>query len=410
MRRYLMISSDTHANPTTEQYRACLDPEHREAYDAFADATVRSRGVAHVFNVGGTEIDPFGVSVRAQWDKAMQESQTSAASSQAEVRMPELDREGVVGEVIFPVSQAPGEAPLLAGLSPAVGQTHALVVAGARAYNRWLADFCRQNRARSAGVAVMPPLTDVAAVVEEIRWAAKAGLRGGIMLSAMSLTNTDPELFLSHPRFEPVWAACEDLNMPLNCHVGAMPLDYGGSQGALWIYAHDNAAANHRAFWFLLWSGVFERHPRLKWVITENGGTWAVFALQRAEAAYEHRNPEAARAILPMRPSEYWARQCFVGASPPSGRGEVEARAILGTQNIMWGSDYPHREGTWPMTRQRLHNMFSGIPEAEVRDMVGLNAARVYGFDVAELEPVAQRIGPRPEEFESDLVQAPVTS
>ena len=96
---------------------------------------------------------------------------------------------------------------------------------------------------------------------------------------------------------------------------------------------------------------------------------------------------------LPLSPSEYWARQCFVGASFLSQR-EVEMRAAIGVDRIMWGSDYPHAEGTWPHTRQKLRETFGGTPAEDVSRMLGGNAARVYGFDPARLAPLVARIGP----------------
>ena len=395
MDRYLLVSSDCHANPTLGQYRSYLDPKYVDDYDDFA------RGQTSVgtrpFRFGTATVDPWGKRVREAWDRAMGETRTGEASSDPSVRARELDQEGVAAEVIFPLAQTPDDAPLpVSGVSIPADLPYDLLKAAVRAYNRWLADFCAANPDRHVGVALVPPAHDVQAVVEEIRWARNAGVRGGIVMPAVPLTNTDPERFLNHPRYEPVWAACEDLEMPLHSHMGvAQYLDYGEAPGAHWIHNQDQLISHHRTFGFLLWSGVFERHPRLKWVVTEIGGTWAVFVLQRADHAFEFRNPEVARQILSMKPSEYWARQCYIGASPPSGRGDVDARRELGVDKIMWGSDYPHREGTWPFTQKRLDEMFTGIPEAEVRMMVGENAADLYGFDRASLDAIAERIGPK---------------
>jgi predicted TIM-barrel fold metal-dependent hydrolase len=60
----------------------------------------------------------------------------------------------------------------------------------------------------------------------------------------------------------------------------------------------------------------------------------------------------------------------------------------------MWGSDYPHLEGTWPNTRKALTETFYDFAEEDIRAILGLNAANVYGFDVDALSPVAQEIGP----------------
>ena len=60
----------------------------------------------------------------------------------------------------------------------------------------------------------------------------------------------------------------------------------------------------------------------------------------------------------------------------------------------MWGNDYPHLEGTWPKTMKELQETFGNDPEQEVRDMLGLNAVRIYGFDAQKLQPIVDEIGP----------------
>ena len=98
-----------------------------------------------------------------------------------------------------------------------------------------------------------------------------------------------------------------------------------------------------------------------------------------------------------MAPSAYWARQCSVGASFMS-RAECDMRHAIGVPTILWGSDFPHDEGTWPDTAEALHATFSGVPADELRAMLGGNAIRVYGLDPAVIEAHAARVGPALEE------------
>ncbi len=74
-------------------------------------------------------------------------------------------------------------------------------------------------------------------------------------------------------------------------------------------------------------------------------------------------------------------------------------RHEIGLDNIMWGTDYPHPEGTWPTTKSQMIESFRGIPEPEIRAMLGENAAALYGFDVEKLAPLVDRIGPKPSDF-----------
>lgn len=107
------------------------------------------------------------------------------------------------------------------------------------------------------------------------------------------------------------------------------------------------------------------------------------------------------RRTLPLRPSEYFQRQCWIGASLVTP-AELELRHAIGVRALMWGADYPHVEGTWPHTKDKLRETFKGIPEAETRAMLGENAARAYGVDVKRLAPIVERVGPKVTEILSE--------
>jgi predicted TIM-barrel fold metal-dependent hydrolase len=143
----------------------------------------------------------------------------------------------------------------------------------------------------------------------------------------------------------------------------------------------------------VLWAGVFERHPKLKFVLTEQGAGWIPAALAQLDGMYTSAKHPQFREGLSLKPSEYWARQCYSGASFLS-RLECEMRHAIGPDRMMWGSDYPHLEGTWPHTAERVRETFAGVPEPEVRMMMGETAAKVYNFDLNKLRSVAERVGP----------------
>ena len=109
---------------------------------------------------------------------------------------------------------------------------------------------------------------------------------------------------------------------------------------------------------------------------------------------------------LSLSPSEYWARQCHIGASflRPS---EAKLRHQVGVDRLMWGTDYPHLEATSPFTREALRATFHDVPEAEVRKILGTNAAELYGFDLEALAPIVAQIGPTVEELATPLDKVP---
>lgn len=149
----------------------------------------------------------------------------------------------------------------------------------------------------------------------------------------------------------------------------------------------------HRPFTALLWSGTFERHPNLKYILTETGCSWILETLRVLEFKADLQIFKHFMKDLSLRPTEYFQRQCYLGASflPPH---EGKDRHAIGVDKLMWGSDYPHIEGTWPNTMDALCETFGDYPEAEIRSILGGNAAEVYGFDSEQLTKIAARIGP----------------
>jgi predicted TIM-barrel fold metal-dependent hydrolase len=154
--------------------------------------------------------------------------------------------------------------------------------------------------------------------------------------------------------------------------------------------------------WHLIFSGVLERHPTLRFAVTEQGVAWLPRGLETLDwfygrmtmpAAAEARFFGAAAAHMSMTPSEYFARNFWIGASflRPS---ESPLRHELGVDRIMWGADYPHSEGSYPYTTEALRVAFADCALDEVRAMVETTAASFYGFDLAALRPIGDRIGP----------------
>jgi hypothetical protein len=105
----------------------------------------------------------------------------------------------------------------------------------------------------------------------------------------------------------------------------------------------------------------------------------------------------AFREELAMKPSEYLSRNCFFGASTP-GEDDIERRHLIGIENLMWGNDLPHPEGTFPYTRYWIRERFHDVPEDETRRILGITAAGVYGVDVDVLQSLVDRIGPSTEQ------------
>jgi predicted TIM-barrel fold metal-dependent hydrolase len=387
-RNYVVISADCHGGANVPDYRPYLESRHHDDFDAWL-ATFEN-----------PYDDIAGDDAGRNWDSAR--------------RLREMEDDGVVAEVIFPNTIPP--------FFPKVSLVHQPPGAGAgdldrrwaglRAHNRWLADFCADAPGRRAGICQIM-LHDVEGSVAEIEWAADHGLTGGVLLPGAPPGSGVPPLYA--PDYEPIWAACEAVGLPVNHHSGSAAPDYGDYPAAQAMFLLEVTWWAHRTLWHLIFSGVMERHPELQFVFTEQGTAWVPDELTRLDyyagrlsgaggaAGSQEAKFGAAMGAMSLKPSEYWARQCHLGSSfiRPN---EVAMREAVGVDRIMWGSDFPHLEGCWPYSRDHLRLAFAGVPEPEVRAMVGENAARVYRFDLDALGGLADRYGPSPDDVGVPLV------
>ena len=413
--RLLIVSSDGHIGPPAERYREYMDLKYVDDFDRwFAEyipmwmtkgtmAGDSAKGVeAAGVNMWGEEYQrefeeraakiPWGI--EGKWDSAK--------------RLEALDIDGVTSDVMFPDDQSSNSPPFL-GLARDAREewdhwSHEQRREGARAYNRWLADFCSAAPERLLGVGLVGSLADVGGAMETVRWAKENGINGGLMLP-VNYYNID-EPFWNDRRYEPLWALCAELDMPLHTHVGLGSPYYGGDSFESWLlWAMESTFWVHRPLWFFTLSGILERHPNLKLVFTEQGVNWVPGALFGMDAILENKltpfSEDARRSMFSMKPSEYFYRQCWIGATNTDALGwaSSEDRDALGFDRLMWGSDYPHMESAWPETREKLRNLMKGIPEDQVKAMIGTNAVDCYRLDAAKLQPTADRIGPMLDEI-----------
>jgi predicted TIM-barrel fold metal-dependent hydrolase len=409
-----VVSADAHAAPDDlDQFLSYVDPSHREAVAAFGDLS--NVAIPMFGGVDPGELDDSdAVRAVAARRLAGMGVDTEAArgwldrystewvfpSDAGGRRLAVLEEQGIHAEVAFP-------GPVLAGgLSPAMylGSQTAKglepVWPALHAYNRWLVEFCAAAPGRRA--ACLPlDLHDMDRAVEELAWARSEGIFGGIMLPAMSVRSGLPGY--ADEYYEPLWSACEDLGLVVNLHTGASgtatdakqlyDAKHGGFLGLYEVFVF-----TRRPLWFMIFGGVFDRHPDLKVVVTENGVQWLPSLVRDMEAFFDTHGGAPVRSYLRMRPSEYVDRHVSLGGSLMQ-RAEAEMREEIGVDRLMWGADYPHLEGAAPIHRLVLRHVFGGMPEEDLRRILGLNAVRVFGFDAAQLQEVADRVGPTVEDL-----------
>ena len=386
---YTLISSVCHAGASHDTYRTYLDERYLDDFDAW-----RAKYKNPFRDLQGDERD-------RNWNN--------------ERRIRELEDDGTVAEVIFP-NTVPPFFPSMALLArPPSPDDYELRLAGLRAHNRWLVDFCAEYPERRAGIGQIF-LNDVDDAIEDVRWIKEHGLRGGILLPAVppDTKYIDP---IYSQKYDPLWAVCQELGVVINSHSGSGQPDYGRHLAVPFVMLTEIPFFTHRTLTHLLVSGVFERFPGLKLVLTEQGASWIPPLLAQLDGFHKEMTATGrigelrfdVTNMLPKLPSEYFARNCWLGASFPSPT-EVRVLDSIALDRFMWGSDYPHKEGTYPYTRESLRRSFATMPEADLRKIFAENIAQVYDFDLDALAPLAGQVGPTPEEIAVPLDVIPADS
>jgi predicted TIM-barrel fold metal-dependent hydrolase len=385
---YICITSDTHAGASLDTYGEYLEPKYRDEFRSWRGA-YRNPSKKHI---GGKKTK--------NWDSAE--------------RLADLQSDGVVGEVIFPNTVPPFYAKAFHIAPPARPEDYQHALAGTRAHNRWLAEFCRESPERRAGIGLIH-LNDIDDAIEDVEWIANNGLRGGVLLPLASPGEHWLEP-LNHPDYDRLWAAIQDCDLVINQHSGQGSPPYPEAQGSTPLWALEMPFYVQRGFTQLIMGGVFERFPSLRYILTESGCSWALPLMRRMDDLYQGWKSGGIGEIdaskdpaIKELPSFYAKRNCWYGCSFPTP-DEIAGREIVGRDRILWGNDYPHYEGSYPYSRENLRLAFSDVPEPEVRMMLGENAAKLYGFDLEALRSPALEANITPELVATALDEIPADS
>ena len=382
--KVMIVSCDAHIGPRIkEDLREYCPKKYLEDYDAFVKYCEESGGFGGIdaLELTSGHYDPHR-------------------------RLRDLDQDGIAAEVIFHGSQNAQPVPWNVS-DPSLGPGSIirqydsdleLAGVGRQIYNRWLADHCSVEPGRRVGLAQLP-MWDIDAAIEEARWAAEHGLKGINFPSESGPTELSKfrrgGLYYYHdPKWDPFWAACEELGLVLCSHGGAGDMMDPSlpASGALWVY--ESQELQRRPMQRMIFGGVFERFPDLKVVFTEHPGNWWTLRMQDMDSISYMAGLE--------KPASYYAKKnCFIGAS---FQARFEAQDAIQNdywKNVIWGNDYPHVEGTWtykedptetPSSHLSLRYTYHDLDPEKVKAMLGGNAIGVYGLDGEYLHKVAQTI------------------
>jgi predicted TIM-barrel fold metal-dependent hydrolase len=280
------------------------------------------------------------------------------------LRVLDQDLDGVSGEVLYGILGAAGRLN-----DPEVA---AVVI---RIYNEWLGDFCRAVPGRFAGIGCLAPV-DPKASADEFRRCAQLGLKG------VELGFTHDMTPLWHEEWEPIWEASQDTGVPVHIHTVGPAVDRrwltDPKHYRPWLATHISSfqIPMMSVLSAVIFGGALERHPELRVVIGESGIGWLPYALERLDYEWQDQFKD----LISMPPSEYWRRQMYATFQVDAvGLANLDR---IGEETVMWGSDFPHPDGTWPDSQELLGPQLSGLSAATQRKILCDNAARLYGFEV----------------------------
>ncbi len=386
MSRTAIISVDGHVKASRAGYREYVEKKYRDDYDE----SVKAAEEAGLPDAGNLNPE-YGF--ESQWD--------------SDRRLEALESQGVVAEVLFPNGQ-PFQVNRLEDFGRA-GNAE-LAAAGREAYNRWLADFCAETPGRRAGQAVVS-FDDVEQAIEDVHWAKDHGL-GGIMMPALNPGGTN----FFDPVLDPIWAAIQDVGLPVSQHGGAgLPGYSSPGFAAIMTLAVENAFFSNRSLWQLIVGGVFDRFPDLRVAFIETQLFFLIPAIAHIDQVVSWSDDWMAFARFMQREkpfsrlaSEYVATNCYIGVSPFDVRQIPMDQLVgkdanqqplpgfhIGADNAMFGADYPHFESIVPNTMDKVAGLAGdpSVTDDDVHKILFDNAAELYGFDLAVLAPHIDRVG-----------------
>ena len=377
--QYHLISADSHVDLTWlpgDLFVSQAPPEYRDRVPRTVDAPEGFRWMA-----GDKELTGMGGIGRGLFD--IKRGQSKRLDKMIDtgfykdgfgdrphpttpaLRLKDMETDGIDAEVIYGVVNTSSRL-----------QDPELTSVVQHIYNGWLAEFCGTHPGRWAGLASLPN-HDAEIAATEARRAAELGLRGAEFDAGHA------ELLLWDQGWNPLWEALAECHLPVSFHaIGAkgLPVQHESPtpRDDLIYKGVSNTLVGLSAAEFLasfIFSGAVDRYPGLQFVLGESGAGWIPYVLERMDLQIDDR---LAGLGLGLKPSEFWRRQGHTTfQNEETGPRILD---LLGEETLMWGSDYPHPDGTWPDSIEVIEESLGHLDEPVRRKLTCENAAKLYGF------------------------------
>ena len=370
-RPYNVIDADGHILEPLSLWNDYMDPAFRDrAPRLMVDQDGKQRLVIEEKILGSKKgmgaLGGVGARQGTVVDDTMEYSQGRKGGFDPHARIPDMDQDGIDAAFLYPSI----------GLFAGAVQDPPLAAAVARAYNRWLADYCKPYPDRLFGIAMLP-MQSVELAIEEMKFARKElGFKG-----AFIRPNPYNNKMIDQPEYEKFWSTAEDLDIAVGFHEGAgsgMPqvgIDRFEGRGARHIITHTMEMM--LACLAVIWGGVCERHPKIRIGFLESGGGWIAPWLDRMNRHFDDQGFNDSG--LKTRPSELFQRNCWIAFEPVEGSLPYLVDYI-GANKILWATDYPHPDGFFPGAPAMVRKLLGNASAETQRQVMAGSAMGFYGL------------------------------
>ena len=378
MAEYKLISADSHIVEPPDMYAGRIAPKFRDRapkmerrktptgreYDAWVIDGLQVGTLGAVMQAGQRFEDPSQIDFLGVWEDVRKGGYDPHAM------IKENEEDGVWGSCLQP-SQ---------GLFWYRLADSELLSAICGAYNDWITDFCKPYPERLKGIGMLN-VDDVDEACQELERCKKLGLVG-VFIPVSPL----PDKPYRHPVYERLWWTAQDADMALLIHIATNRAGVPGCEFTINVGELTGAGRSTTDHWVryslsaMLFAGVFDRYPRLKVGSVEHEAAWIPHWLKQMDFTYRERPvfTKGWKSREGMLPSDYWRRNMFVEFMEDDLG--IEMRKHIGVETMLWGSDFPHAESTWPKSQNFLEHIFAGVPEGDRRKITSDNAAKLFGF------------------------------
>jgi predicted TIM-barrel fold metal-dependent hydrolase len=381
--QYTLVDADAHLDPPHLMWREYLPAHLREFAPYIEEGEEQDwivfEGRKRPLTMSSNQAGRAGKDFKMTGGKL---SDLRAAAWQPQQRLTDMDTDGIDAAVIY-------------GGGPLGTMNTELYIASFEAYNRWLQDFCATDRKRLAGVAYLP-MRDIDETLGLLRKAVALGLRNvnipafpqssdGISTSARvaaiatgqgaALTgNPESDKSYADPEFDRLWAEISDLDLTVTMHLGGRIPRFGEKKYFLPDMSMSKLAMAEPMN-IMIYGAVFQRFPKLRLVSAESGVGWFAWMAEYMDRVWEKQRYWTGSTLT--NPPSFYMDQNIYG-SFINDRIGVMCRNEPGGRNIMWSSDYPHSETSFPNSQAVIARDFVGVPEADVNEIVGGRARRIF--------------------------------